>query len=191
VIGRLRFPDGERTLDRNSIWRAAIEPATFVHREALNLVGPFREDLGVGAWSPWQSGEGTDVLLRCLAEGMTVRYSPRVTVHEERPSLSDAQQRQKVRQYARGTGRVYRLHPYAPWQHLRVLVAPFLLGVVNALRLRPHTAMLRFQQTIGRAEGYAGRTVRLGVRAGLADHWTGTRKDHVPGQCRETAETRL
>lgn len=164
VSGTVADPDGPRfvlpptgsLLDRRTVW-LAVEPGMFVSRSALQEVGGFRADLGTGAPSPWGSGEGTDLLLRVLAHGGSVRSHPEVVVlgRGERRDLTAQQVVAKHRAYARGTGRVYRLHDYPPTALLRILVAPLVQGFshdaspTQSLRL----ARARF---LGRLEGLRG-----------------------------------
>jgi hypothetical protein len=155
---RFELPASGR-LDRMTVWRA-IEPAMFVRRQAFERLGGFREDLGTGCPSPWQSGEGTDLLLRILEAGGAVESRPdiEVTGAGERRDLDADRLVAKHRGYARGTGFVYRVHPYPLWVRARIVIAPW-------LRLRRHDPSLRLSlrlalaRSLGRAEGLAGRAL--------------------------------
>ncbi len=158
MTARFELPEAG-PLDRMTVWRA-IEPAMFVRRRTFERLGGFREDLGTGCPSPWQSGEGTDLLLRILEAGGTVESRPDigVTGAGERRELDTDQLVAKHRGYARGTGYVYRIHPYPRWVRGRIVVAPW-------LRLRQHDPSLRLSlrlalaRSLGRVEGLTGRVL--------------------------------
>lgn len=156
------LPANGVVLDRTTVWRA-IEWTMFVDRTALAEVAGFRTDLGTGAPSPWQSGEGTDLLLRLLARGRRVVSASEVEVvgAGERRDLSVDEFVAKQRHYARGTGRVYRLHPYPAHVRLRILAAPW-------VRLRrfdgslSHGLRIAYARSFGRLEGLFGRPFGTG-----------------------------
>lgn len=161
---RFRLPPDGTVLDRRSVWRA-IEPAMFVRRAEFDAVGGFRDDLGTGATSPWQSGDGTDVLLKVMARGGRVVSRPDVVVRGrgERKGLSEEKLIAKHRAYARGTGHVYRVHDYPLPVRLGVLVAPLVKATTHdpSLRLSLRLALAR---SAGRLEGMVGRPLP-GARA--------------------------
>jgi hypothetical protein len=155
---RLRpLPPPGTLLDRDTVWQA-IEPALFVDRAAFEACGGFRTDLGVGAPSPWQSGEGTDLLLRFLAAGLRVISASDLAVDAvgERRDLGDDEFVAKHRRYARGTGYVYRIHPYPLSTRLRILLGPWarLRTFDGDARLARRIA---FARSLGRIEGLLGR----------------------------------
>ena len=158
-VPRFVLPPHGRVLDRRTVWRA-IESALFIRREDFCEVGGFREDLGTGADSPWQSGDGTDVLLHLMARGRRVRSAADITVlgRGERKGLPDAGFVAKHRAYARGTGHVYREHGY-PWHsRLRMLVGPVAQATRHDTSL-PLSLRLALARTLGRLEGLSGRTL--------------------------------
>jgi hypothetical protein len=158
--GRPRFelPPSD-LLDRSSIWRA-IEPATFIRSTTFHRLGGFREDMGTGCSSPWQSGEGTDLFLRIIESGGVVRSRPdiHVTGRGERRDLDSDQLVAKHRGYARGTGYVYRSHQYPSWVRARIVAAPWLRlrQLDPSLRLATRLALAR---SLGRLEGLSGRVL--------------------------------
>lgn len=151
------LPPPGAPLDRSSVWRA-IEWATFIRREVFLGLGGFDERFGTGGPTPWQSGEITDLLLRLLARGGRVISAPDVIVEGagERRNLTDAEFVHKHRRYARGTGFVYRTHPYPLHTRLGIVVAPWLrwrsFQLSFWLTLRVVTA-----RSVGRIEGLLGR----------------------------------
>jgi hypothetical protein len=122
---RFALPADGSLLNRKTVWRA-IEPATFISVEALLSAGGFDTSLGAGAKSPWQSGEGTDLLLRMGELGFATVAMPSVKLYGpgERRNLSASAYLLKTRKYARGTGYVYKKHRYKRLQKARLLMGP-------------------------------------------------------------------
>ena len=145
-------PDGVH-LDPTSIWWA-IEPAVFIRRDIFDQLGGLRADIGTGAPSPWQSGEGTEFLLRLLAQGGVIISAPGVKVlgPGDRHELSADDWIAKNRRYARGTGYVYRIHKYPLYPCLRTIVGPLVIATrhdpVLSVSLR-----LAAARSMGRIEG--------------------------------------
>jgi hypothetical protein len=147
------LPPGGTDLDRYTVWRA-IEWAIFVDRGVFAEHGGFRAELGTGAPSPWQSGEGTDLLLRLLSRGLPIVSAPEIEIFGpgERRDLTPDEFVAKHRKYARGTGHVYRTHPYPAHVRLRILIAPWLrLGTFDASL--PLALRIAFARSFGRLEG--------------------------------------
>lgn len=156
---RLSFDAIGQDLTTRNVWTHAIEATTFLSRALLDEVGVFDRELGVGTFTPWQSAEGTDLLLRALRAGRRVVFDPAVTVVDN-PADAGPPPLSKVRAYARGTGRVMRRH-YGPAGQLRSVIRPLAGAVIAATRGRRAEAARHLQAAIGRAEGVIGRTTKL------------------------------
>lgn len=144
-----RWPARPLEARRGTIWRVAIEFTVLHRRRVFEGIGGFREDVGVGAGTPWGAGEGQELLLRALAAGFRVAYRPElVFFHPDKFRPDDAESLAKAASYACGVGFVMGCHGYG-W----AAIAPHLLkpaaGVVlSALRARP-----------GRIRYYAGQAL--------------------------------
>lgn len=108
----------------HSAARKACSATIFMRRRLFDALGGFDETLGLGAPTPWQSGEETDLVLRALQSGAQLFYEPSLTIgHPARVGLSVEERRRRARSYGRGYGRVMRLHrfPYhrVGWELLR------------------------------------------------------------------------
>lgn len=153
---RLKFGKSDEKLGRRTVWTKAIEPAMFCRMSAIHQAGPFDEDLGIGSRTPWQSGEGTDLLLRIMKLGYSVWYTPACEIHEHDTNrTTPVNLANKSRKYGRGTGRVYRMH--YPWQSCLWQVIRPLLGSCLALASgNMDQYRRRLQAAIGRWEGLSG-----------------------------------
>ncbi|MCB1542861.1 MAG: glycosyl transferase, partial [Rhodoblastus sp.] len=94
----------------------------FIRTEIAREIGGFDESLGVGAPTPFKSGEETDFLLRALATGARGFYRRDLLVHHDQAPVGGAGGVARAQDYARGFGRVLRLHGYgAPYLAMRVI----------------------------------------------------------------------
>lgn len=155
------FGDKRMLLDHKTVWTSAIEATCFFSCHFIRTVGGFDEDLGVGAASPWQSGEATDLLLRGLEAGWTLLYDPQIVVNEHNPDAptpKDRADRTKARHYARGTGRVFRRHHSLGLQ-VRVVLRPLAAAALSTACGRWASAGWYLQRAIGRVEGLTGHVL--------------------------------
>lgn len=152
---RIAFTETREVLTKKTVWRRTIEAATFYRFSVLEKIGTFDETLGIGAPTKWQSGEGTDLLIRVLGGGWQVIYEPTLEVTENPNAVADADYLAKVRKYARGTGRVYRKW-YPPRDRILTVVRPLAAACIYALRGRRYEAAKKLQVSLGRLEGMVG-----------------------------------
>jgi glycosyltransferase involved in cell wall biosynthesis len=142
-------------LDRDNLWNRAISFTIFLRASLVEQVGSFDEELGLGAGTPWSSGEEIDYLARAVEAGARIEYEPTlVVVHEDKqhdPQAVGARDGASV-------GYLLRKHRYPTTSVARMLIRP-IGGVVLALlrgdrdRARFHLATFR-----GRVRGYRARS---------------------------------
>lgn len=149
---RIAFTERREELTKKSVWKRSIEPATFYTKSILDSVGAFDEELGIGSATKWQSGEGTDLLIRVLNHGGRVVYDPTITVTEHPLPVNAEDYLRKVRAYARGTGKVYAKW-YSLGDRLLLLAKPLIAALVSLLRGRKYEASQKWQAALGRFEG--------------------------------------
>lgn len=100
---------GGRRVSRMGTFLAAPSYVLFFRRSVAEAVGPFDEQLGVGAATPWQSGEETDYLLRCLDRGGKIMRVPGIRVAHPAAVFSPEN---AGKWYAYGRGRMRVLHKH-------------------------------------------------------------------------------
>ena len=108
----------------------------------------------------WQSGEITDLLLRILEDGGSIVSRPDIAVRgrgEERQLSVDAIVA-KHRRYARGTGYVYRVHPYPVTTRLKTVLGPWRRPLEHHPDPRVSLRIAAARST-GRIEGLLGRVL--------------------------------
>lgn len=161
---RNALPPRGSVLTRRNVW-GAIEPATLFNRRAFYRAGRFSPSLGSGADTPWQAGEGTDLLLRMsLRDGFAIEWIPDIEVraHTEFAHLSPAERSRKIRFYGRGSGYVYRRWDYPAWDKFRHVFGAVLSPLRKPDKFRPRDGVALM---VGRAEGVLGQ-----VAGGNRDH---------------------
>jgi len=150
------LPAPGTTLTRRTVW-GAMEPATFFERDGFVAAGGFNPALGSGADTPWQSGEGPDLLLR-MSElpGFAIEWVGDIVLQSqtEFAHLPPHERRRKQRNYGRGHGYVLRTWHYPLWYKAANLVAAALMPLRNPDKFGPREG---FALLIGRTEGVLGR----------------------------------
>lgn len=167
-VPRMEIPDPGTPMNRYNVWRA-IEPTMVVASHLAERFG-FRPVLGTGAATPWQAGEGTDLLMRIMDAGLPVLSAPHLVVQGdgERRTLSTDEWRVKLRSYARGCGYVLNLHR-AGLVESAVMVAVPWYRFVRPTPAGRTPAGDCWQATLGRLEGRFGRCLSDPQRR-LNDH---------------------
>lgn len=150
---RVAFSGGREYLNKQTVWTKAIEATTFYRMDALIATGGFDIDLGVGCSTQWQSGEGTDLLLRVMPLGR-ILFEPSIVVREHQDPITQSGYLNKVRRYARGTGRVYRIH-YGWFQCVLAILRPLSAAALYSVQGRGQDARVKWQALLGRLEGMA------------------------------------
>ena len=107
---------------RENAFLAGNSNGLFVRRDLAQAVGGFDETLGVGSGSPYQSGEETDFLLRCLGAGACARFDPSLVVHHDQGDPDAARHLGRIRGYSAGYGRVLRKNGFG-WSAVAAPVA--------------------------------------------------------------------
>jgi hypothetical protein len=105
----------------------------FVKRALAEQIGGFDESLGVGAGTPWGSGEEADFLIRIIDAGYRLYYRPELYVrHENVTKLFTPGLVRRADSYGAGMGRVLNKHRYPLWKKLEVMLRP-VAGMLRSL----------------------------------------------------------
>jgi glycosyltransferase involved in cell wall biosynthesis len=145
-----RFLRTSRSLTRANIWFCGTSNSIFIRRTLSLAVRGFDETLGVGAGTPFGSGEETELLLRALACGHRGSFFHELVVHHDQTD-QEIDQRALLRAaaYARGFGRVLRMHRYSIG-YLLYRVGRNLLAALQA-QLSRQTARAQLKLTWARS----------------------------------------
>ena len=135
-------------LRRDDLWNRAISFTIFLRSSVVDEVGPFDEQLGLGAGTPWHSAEEIDYLIRALDRGAAVEYDPELVVLHDVGAATPA--------IGASIGYLLRKHRYSPRVVGRMLVRPVGGAVAALVRLDGGTARYRLATLRGRIRGYLG-----------------------------------
>ena len=149
-----RFDSKSGVIDLINVWRRGISYTIFLCRRVVERVGEFDETLGVGAGTPYGSGEETDYLIRAVRAGFTLQYSPTLVVYHPDPTQGyDARVLRRGRSYGQGMGRVLAKHSYPLWFRARCVFRPLAGTILSLTTLRFGKAAYHWQVCVGRLAG--------------------------------------
>ena len=138
-----------RNLFRGSV---GISYCIFLRLKVVQDVGFFDETLGVGSGTPWGAGEESDYLLRAMRQGARLCYEPSICVHH--PDKAAIPDPSRFLAYARGHGRVLRLHGYS-WIIVAKDVCVALAAFVAKSVLKRHIMYSYLYRAWGYVAGYS------------------------------------
>ena len=149
-----RFETRVTRIDRANVFTTGIEWVVFFKKAALDAVGGYDVDIGVGAETPWKACEGQDIMLRALAHGASCWFDPGVYGHHAELDIAAPSMLDKGKAYGRGLGYVLRLHHYPVTTAARWILRPTIGAGLSLLRGdRIRSAYYR-NVALGRLEGW-------------------------------------
>ncbi len=142
------------TVNTLNVWKRGVATTLFLKRQILENIGGFDEALGLGAATSYRSGEETDLILRCVAEGYTIEYDPNIIVYHPAVLEKGAQAVFKAWSYGLGMGRVLKKHKTNLFLVIYHVIYP-LFGSLTALMMgETNKAHLRVARCVGRFQGW-------------------------------------
>lgn len=164
---RREHDSGLVAIDKRNVW-LVMEAGMLVRSDALERVGGFSEDLGSGAESPWQSGEGTDLLLRLGNSGARIQFDNRLIMSgvPESSGLDATARHRKLRAYGRGYGHILREWNYGPMRSWVSVLGGLTLGIRQPRRFTLGDGL---HVGLGRAEGIMNRLLGSELRMTAVD----------------------
>jgi glycosyltransferase involved in cell wall biosynthesis len=147
------FSRSQGQVDLKNVWKRGISYTIFLRSSICAVVGPFDEELGVGARTRFGSGEETDYLIRTVKLGFNIRYRPELVVFHANPILYDRNHRSKAFRYGVGMGRVLSKHRYKLSFKVYTILRPFAGALLSLLTLRVRKAAYHLAIAGGRVCG--------------------------------------
>jgi glycosyltransferase involved in cell wall biosynthesis len=141
-------------LTRENLWNRAISFTIFLRAPLVARVGRFDEQLGLGAKSPWASGEEIDYLVRALDTGARIEYNPDVLVTHPGKQVSPAALRSLGSRDGASVGYILRKHAYPKRVVGRMLIRPIGGALVALARRDLAQAAFQLSTLRGRILGY-------------------------------------
>ncbi len=154
--GRLmapKFPPRRGACTKRSVLGCAVTFNAFARVKVIKAIGFFREDIGPGASSPYQSGDDLDYLIRPVEFGFAAWYEPSLTVYH--PNFNSKERLLKITySYAQSVGLVLRLHNYPWWVVGNYIARSFCGALVHLCKLDLQGARLYSIRAKGQFWGY-------------------------------------
>jgi glycosyltransferase involved in cell wall biosynthesis len=148
-----RWPRASGAVDRDSVLRACASASLFIRKAALDRIGGFNERLGLGAATPFQSAEDSDLALRCLQSGGKGWFDRGLHVcHPYKEAGRGTSSR--ARAYGMGFGCVLRMHGYPPYSLAYYVLRALGGACIALLRSQPGKASFYWNSGLGRFRGY-------------------------------------
>jgi hypothetical protein len=134
----------------------------FLRASVVRAVGGFDEQLGLGARTPWSSGEEIDYLIRALDLGTRIEYDPDLVVVHASPVFSPTTLRRVGARDGASVGYILRKHDYPVTPLAGMLVRPAAGAVLALLRNDRTRAGFHVSTLRGRLLGYRRATTGSG-----------------------------
>jgi glycosyltransferase involved in cell wall biosynthesis len=148
-----KWPPGSRRCNKIDVWRCGISPDAFLRRQVTEAIGPFNEKIGIGAATPYQSGEDLDYFLRPLAAGFQMWFEDGIAVHHPSfHSLERLQERSYT--YALGGAYVLRIHGFSWWYFLGLVLRSLGGAAVSLAKGDVRLAHCYWSRAAGQVRGF-------------------------------------
>lgn len=165
----VRFLQDDAEISRQNIWKVLIEWVIVFRMQTYRDAGGFDDNLGVGSGTMWSSGEGQDLVLRCLAKGARGLFRRSLFGYhpEHKESLTTPAMIRKMYSYSVGFGFVMRRHGFSVRAMLPSIVRPLLGMVIYTVTGRFGMASRSKSILMGRIDGWrswAGNFTTAGAK---------------------------
>jgi glycosyltransferase involved in cell wall biosynthesis len=137
----------------HNVWQKGISYTIFLRSSVCAAVGPFDEELGVGAQTRFGSGEESDYLIRAAQLGFNVQYLPSLVVFHRNSIIYDRTDCLKAFRYGMGMGRVLSKHRYKFSYNFYKILRPLGGALLSLLTLRTRKAAYHLAIARGRLCG--------------------------------------
>ena len=142
-----------RKLSPYSVFSNCPSWCVFIKKDVIRDIGAFDERMGIGAPTPWQSGEETDYLLRILAAGKLVVRCPGARMYHDPEDLEHLNF-EKIKGYAAGRMYTIRKHSLPFWFALCNILYPLAWMVLETPRFGTPAIKKRITMFCARLQWY-------------------------------------
>ena len=150
-----RWPSSAQRIRLDTVFHTAISHTIFLRRQVVDRVGAFDERLGLGAGTPWGSGEEIDYLARALRDGARLEYDPSLVITHPAKQVGGDELVALGRRDAGSLGYVLAANRYPRTTVLRLLLRPLVASVAFAVLLDTTRARFHLATLGGRLRGLA------------------------------------
>ena len=153
-----RWPSTAQAITPETVFHTAISHTIFLRRRVVERTGAFDERLGLGAGTPFGSGEEIDYLVRALRGGARLEYDPSFVITHPAKQPGADELIALGRREGAALGYVLAANRYPPQTTLRLLLRPLLASIAFGALLDVTRARFQLATLAGRLRGLsAGR----------------------------------
>jgi glycosyltransferase involved in cell wall biosynthesis len=149
------WPAARLTITTDSVLHTATSHTIFLRRRLVERVGAFDEALGLGAGTPWSSGEEIDYLVRALRSGARLEYDPSLVITHPVKPVTAAELVALGRRDGGSVGYLLAANRYPARTILTLLLRPLVASVAYLALLDTTRARFHFATLGGRLRGLA------------------------------------
>lgn len=152
-------PSGPQALaiHRGNYLRCGNSNGIFMKTTLMQLLNGFDERLGVGAQTPFQSGEEADIILRAVDLGAGAHYFPELIVHHDQVADGEAQKRiERAAKYGAGFGALLAKHQFGHAHLAYRLARPIISAALALIRRNKNEARYKWAWAYGIWRGWRG-----------------------------------
>jgi len=152
------YRGSEGPICRRDVFRTGNSNTFFLRRGVISSVGGFDEGLGVGAPQGLQSGEETDLVIRCLDQDLRTYYDPSFTVFHDQVCVDRTESSlRRTREYSAGFGYLIRKHGFGPLYFTYRITRSVTRAAIQAAQFDFWNARIRLNWAVGTARGFFHR----------------------------------
>jgi glycosyltransferase involved in cell wall biosynthesis len=156
------------TISRKNYLNCGNSNSIFARNSAVQRIGGFDERLGVGAGTPFQSGEESDLVLAAIEAQMQLVYFPCLLVHHDQVETSSPDDYvSRARKYGAGYGALLRKHQFGNAYFASRVVRSLVRSLVHAAHLQWTESRYKRAWALGIWSGYRGWSKQI-----VANSWT-------------------
>lgn len=165
VTGRTCDADNKPSLSPSLAFRAAISRqnyllcgnsnSIFARLRSVKGIGGFDERLGVGAPTPFQSGEESDLVISGIDAQMKLEYFPELVIHHDQVNTANAEDYiNRAKKYGAGYGAILRKHHFGLVHFLSRVMRSLARSGLHGFQLQWKDARYKLFWAMGIWSGY-------------------------------------
>jgi len=150
-----QFMTTQTTVNRHNYIKGGNSASLFVRKEVFGTIMGFDERMGLGAETPFQSGEESDFILRALEKNLSILFCPQLTIHHKQISNAITDKAIiRAKCYGAGYGALLKKHKFSKSYVLYKILRPLTRAFLHLITLRFNDAKYKYASATGMLYGY-------------------------------------
>jgi len=150
-----QFMIKQAEVNRHNYIKGGNSASLFVKKEVFDTIGRFDERMGLGAETPFQSGEESDFILRALGKNLSILFYPQLTIHHNQ--ISNAITNKAIiraKCYGAGYGALLKKHKFSKMYVLYKLFRPLTRAFLYLITFHFNDSKYKYASATGMLYGY-------------------------------------